>query len=212
MKNTTENLLLIFTRNPELGKCKTRLAATVGDKTALTIYNFLLEHTVAITKDLSAHKQVYYTEEIWEDDVWESSIYDKKLQDGINLGDRMQNAFHAGFKAGFKRIIIIGSDMYDISQEDIEQAFIALQNHDFVVGPAEDGGYYLLGMTRLHEPLFQDKVWGTGTVLKNTLSDLKNEDYATLSIKNDVDVYEDIEHIDAFQPFLKAYKNDKKTT
>lgn len=206
MKKTSDNLLLIFTRNPELGKCKTRLAATVGDKVALDIYKFLLEHTVSITQNLNLDKQVFYSEEIWEDDVWDNKSFAKKLQNGIDLGERMSNAFSEGFKAGYKKICIIGSDMFDLSQTNLENAFKKLDEHDFVIGPAEDGGYYLLGMNVFHGQLFHDKAWGTGNVLKHTLKDLEDKEFTTLPTRNDVDLYEDIKDINAFQPFLKTEK------
>ncbi|MFD2586382.1 TIGR04282 family arsenosugar biosynthesis glycosyltransferase [Croceitalea marina] len=206
MKKTSDNLLLIFTRNPELGKCKTRLASTVGNEVALDIYKFLLEHTVAITKDLNFDKYVYYSEEVWEDDVWDSKIFTKKLQQGIDLGARMASAFEQAFSGGYKKICIIGSDMFDLSQKDLENAFAELDTHDFVIGPAEDGGYYLLGMKTLEPKLFQDKAWGTGNVLKHTLLDLQERSFNTLDTRNDVDLYEDIQNIDAFQPFLKNLK------
>ena len=206
LKKTSNNLLLIFTRNPELGKCKTRLAATVGNEAALEIYKFLLQHTISITENLDFDKQIYYSEEVWEEDVWNAKTFEKKLQKGIDLGERMQNAFIDGFKAGYKNICIIGSDMFDLSQNDLENAFRQLDNHDFVVGPAEDGGYYLLGMNSLNEKLFQDKAWGTGNVLKHTLADLEGENYTSLATRNDVDLYEDISAIEAFQPFLKHLK------
>ncbi|MEK6153364.1 TIGR04282 family arsenosugar biosynthesis glycosyltransferase [Flavobacteriaceae bacterium 3-367] len=198
-----ENLLLIFTRNPELGKCKTRLAATLGDKKALEIYSFLLAHTAKITQDLKAEKRVYYSESIWQKDIWDEAIYDKKLQEGSDLGARMSKAFQCGFESGFKKIIIIGSDMYDLDTADLEKAFTALDDSDYVIGPAEDGGYYLLGM-KLHTPaLFKHKDWGRETVLRDSLNDLKDARTILLETKNDVDVYEDIVHIEAFQPFLK---------
>jgi len=198
----SKNLLLIFTRNPELGKCKTRLAAKVGDEAALTIYKFLLYHTVQITVNLYAKKTVYYSEEIWEDDIWENKVFDKKLQHGNDLGDRMANAFLDGFQQDFEKIIVIGSDMYDLSQEDLETAFKALDENDFVIGPAIDGGYYLLGMKHFIPELFQAKEWGTATVLQDTLSNLVAEKTALLVPKNDVDHYEDIKNIVAFAPFL----------
>ncbi len=198
-----KNLLLIFTRNPELGKCKTRLAAKVGDHTALEIYTFLLEHTHNITKEVRAAKEVHYSEEIWENDIWGNTHYHKKAQQGKDLGERMLNAFNEGFEAGYENIIIIGSDMYDLSTDDLNAAFEELHKTDFVVGPAEDGGYYLLGMTKIKASLFKNKAWGTNTVLKSTLNDLKNESVKLLKIKNDVDLYEDIQYIEAFQPFLK---------
>ena len=200
---SSNNLLLIFTRNPELGKGKRRLAATVGDESALNIYQFLLNHTVKITRNLYAEKLVYYSEEIWENDIWDNKHFGKKLQNGNDLGARMANAFQEGFQSDYQKIIVIGSDMFDLSQEDIEQAFKALESNDFVVGPAEDGGYYLLGMKNYIPELFTNKDWGTETVLKDTLADLKDKKTALLETRNDVDYYEDIKDIEAFQPFLK---------
>ncbi|WP_420320469.1 TIGR04282 family arsenosugar biosynthesis glycosyltransferase [Flagellimonas sp.] len=201
-----EPLLLIFTRNPELGKCKTRLAAKIGDVPALEIYKFLLSHTVGITKDLEVEKHVYYSESVWTDDVWNDQTYKKQVQRGADLGLRMQYAFENGFNSGFQKIIIIGSDMYDLSQGDLEEAFELLETHDFVVGPAEDGGFYLLGMKSLKVKLFQNKSWGTETVLSDTLEDLKTEKVFMLPVKNDVDRYEDIKDIEAFQSYLKHIK------
>ena len=202
----SNNLLLIFTRNPELGKGKRRLAATVGDEAALDIYKFLLSHTVTITKNLYTEKEVYYSEEIWENDIWDNQKFGKKLQVGKDLGIRMANAFQEGFQNEYQKIIIIGSDMLDLSQEDLENAFKSLEKNDFVVGPAEDGGYYLLGMKKFMPALFKNKTWGTETVLKDTLADLENETTALLETKNDVDYYEDIKDIEAFEPFLKHIK------
>lgn len=202
MKNT-KNLLLIFTRNPELGKCKTRLAATTGNQLALEIYKFLLQHTANLTKAVKADKMVYYSEEIWEEDIWDNDHFQKRLQKGIDLGERMLNAFTEGSKAGYERMVIIGSDMYDLSPSDIEQAFSLLDQKDFVVGPAKDGGYYLLGMKKVKKDLFSDKAWGTGNVLKHTLNDLQTENYALLDERNDVDIFEDIKDVDAFEPFIK---------
>nr|WP_298997187.1 TIGR04282 family arsenosugar biosynthesis glycosyltransferase [uncultured Allomuricauda sp.] len=208
MSTEETNLLLIFTRNPELGKCKTRLAAKTGDRAALDIYKFLLNHTVSFTHRLSVSKSVYYSEEIWENDIWDNSIYQKRLQTGKDLGKRMEQAFAHGFDSGFKKIIIIGSDMYNLSKADLEDAFSSLDKHDFVIGPAQDGGYYLLGMTLPNSKVFQNKNWGTETVLEDTLKDLEKENFFLLPEKNDVDHYEDIKDVQAFQPFLKHMKND----
>jgi rSAM/selenodomain-associated transferase 1 len=202
----SNSLLLILTRNPELGKCKTRLAAKVGDKAALEIYQFLLQRTVSFTEHLRVEKWVYYSEEIWQNDIWDNDRYQKKLQVGKDLGERMQNAFRDGFQAGFEKVIIIGSDMYHLEQADLEEAFSTLETHDYVIGPAEDGGYYLLGMKSLNQALFWNKQWGTDTVLADTMQDLKTESVALLNEKNDVDYYEDIKDIKAFEPFIKHIK------
>jgi len=198
-----KSLLIIFTRNPELGKVKTRLASKIGDSSALEIYKTLLQHTVEITKNIDHTKQVHYSIKIREDDIWEDRLYGKKQQFGSDLGARMEYAFQQGFKSGFTNIIIIGSDIYDLTEQDIENAFSALKNHTFIVGPAEDGGYYLIGMKRMNSKLFQDKKWGSNTVLKDTLNDLKNEDFHLLPIRNDIDYYEDLKGIEVFQQFIK---------
>ncbi|MFS4468581.1 TIGR04282 family arsenosugar biosynthesis glycosyltransferase [Maribacter sp. 2210JD10-5] len=199
----SKNLLLIFTRNPELGKCKTRLAAKVGNLAALDIYKFLLDHTVKITQNLFAKKIVYYSEEIWENDIWNNTFFEKRQQKGTDLGKRMENAFIDGFERGFEKIIIIGSDMFDLDQNDLEKAFSALNQNDFVMGPAQDGGYYLLGMKKMKSELFKNKDWGSETVLENTLGDLANEKFALLEERNDIDHYEDIQNNPGFEPFLK---------
>ena len=206
----SKNLLLIFTRNPELGKVKTRLAADIGDEAALDIYKFLVAHTQTITADLTCAKYVYYSECIQENDPWERDAYTKKLQQGADLGMRMKNAFQDGFRDGFENVIIIGSDMFHISQQDIELAFDSLKDSDFVIGPASDGGYYLLGMKNLKEELFDDKAWGTSTVLEDTLKDLRAYSMKKLEEKNDVDRLEDIIDVDAFKPFLKNSNQGKE--
>ncbi len=182
------------------------MASKIGDEAALKIYIFLLKHTVSITQNLNVQKRLYYSEEVWDTDIWGNTIYQKKLQKGGDLGLRMLDAFQDGFKSGYEKIIIIGSDMYDLSQRDLETAFLKLDNHDYVLGPAEDGGYYLLGMTSLKEELFQDKLWGTEAVLPSTLDNLKGENLFELPLKNDIDHYEDIKEIKAFSPYLKHIK------
>lgn len=206
---TSKNALIIFTRNPELGKCKTRLATTVGDEAALEIYKFLLNHTVKITKNLKVDKFVYYSVEHRKGDIWNSENYRKNVQQGDDLGIRMQNAFNEVFEQGYERAIVIGSDMYDMDMEDLQEAFGKLQDHDFVIGPAEDGGYYLLGMKHIKPEVFKNKNWGTATVLENTLADLNGEKLAILKGKNDVDYYEDIKEIEVFRQFLPSHLDNK---
>ena len=199
----SKNLLIVFTRNPELGKVKTRLAKTVGNATALKIYIFLLERTRDIAVQVSADKAVYYSVKVRENDIWDANNFQKHQQIGEDLGIRMLHAFKNGFKAGYEKVMIIGSDLYDLTAETIENAFIALKDNEVVIGPAEDGGYYLLGMNSLEEKVFKNKNWGTETVRKNTLEELKDKKVFLLGELNDVDVFEDIEHHPAFQTFLK---------
>lgn len=189
---TSKKALIIFTRNPELGKCKTRLAKTIGDEGALEIYKHLLQHTANISKDIKADRYVFYSENIKKEDLWDNGIFRKKLQRGNDLGARMQNAFAELLDLGYEKVIIIGSDLLDLDAKNVNQAFETLDHHDLVIGPAQDGGYYLLGMRHLYPKIFSNKDWGTSSVLKDTLNDLQNTDVHFLKELNDIDTFEDI--------------------
>ena len=198
-----KNLLIIFTRNPVLGKVKTRLAKTVGDKTALDIYHFLLQKTKEVTKNISCDKTVYYSEKIIEDDLWNRSNYQKKEQFGKDLGEKMKNAIEDGFNKKYKKIIVIGSDLFDLKPSLISDAFKKLDNNDVVIGPATDGGYYLIGLKKIHLKIFENKNWGTSTVREDTLKNLEKVDVHLLPMLNDIDGIEDIKNHSAFTKFLK---------
>jgi len=198
----SKNLLLIFTRNPELGKVKTRLAKTVGDKTALDIYLFLLQKTKEVTKSITCDKTVYYSEKIIEDDLWNRSNYQKREQFGKDLGEKMKNAIEDGFKKKYTKIIVIGSDLFDLKPSLINDAFEKLDNNDVIIGPATDGGYYLIGLKKLHLKIFENKNWGTSTVREDTLKNLEKVNVHLLPMLNDIDVIEDIKNHSAFTKFL----------
>ena len=198
-----KNLLLIFTRNPEFGKVKKRLAASIGDSAALEIYTSLLQHTAEITRKLPVDKEVCYSEKTEENDSWDDKIYNKRVQKGKDLGERMKNAFQAGFAAGYTNIIIIGSDLYDLNQEDLQKAFGALRNSDYVIGPALDGGYYLLGMKSMNAAVFVNKPWSTKTVFQETLKDLNEKEITLLDTRNDIDYVEDLKDHPVFHKYLK---------
>ena len=199
----SKNLLLIFTRNPELGKVKTRLAKTVGDESALNIYKFLLNHTKEVTQNLNCDKAVYYSVKVRENDIWDANIFQKYAQSGDDLGLRMQNAFQQAFNNSYEKVLIIGSDLFDLQEKHINEAFEELNSNDVVIGPAEDGGYYLLGMKKLQPLIFHNKEWGTATVLKDTLNDLQNVSVHLLETLNDVDVFDDIKDNPTFKQFIK---------
>ncbi len=165
--------LLIFYRNPELGKVKTRLAKTIGDEKALAIYLRLAAHTRSICQDLPQEKVVYYSHFTDTEDAWPNSHFQKKLQQGSDLGEKMQSAFDQGFKNGCQSICIIGTDCFELTSGIIEQAFTQLEKYDAVIGPAKDGGYYLLGMKKRTPELFQNKKWSTDSVAKDTINDFK---------------------------------------
>lgn len=197
----SDKVLLIFTRNPSLGKVKTRLAKSLGATKALAIYQMLLEKTRQVVKNLSCEVKIYYSESVPIKDDWDPQ-YPKIRQQGSDLGVRMHKAFKENFEQGYRRVVIIGSDLYDLQPEHIEEAFQALEDSDAVLGPAKDGGYYLLGMNQLYPEVFKDKAWGTSTVQSATLQDLAKVQVHLLEELNDIDVIEDIAEHPAFKQFL----------
>lgn len=197
-----KNAIIIFARNPELGKVKTRLAKQIGDELTLQVYTEMLHHTHDITCHLDYDKFVYYSEHINDNDLWENDLYEKRLQEGSSLGDRMMLSFFELFQQGYAKIVIIGSDCPELTGFIIDDAFEKLHSHDVVVGPSTDGGYYLLGLTHLLPDLFKDKEWSTDKVLVETIKDivrLKKSSYFLTEL-SDIDTAEDLHR---FQQLLK---------
>ena len=190
----SEAALMIFVKNPELGKAKTRLAKTIGNEAALQIYELLLDKTHEVVQPLEIDLQVHYTSFIDQNDLWENEKFSKQLQLQADLGEKMRSAFENSFASGFKKVCIIGSDCYDLTTAILESAFEQLSNHDFVIGPSKDGGYYLLGMTEFQPSLFQDISWSTSTVFSETIKKITslNKNYSELPLLSDVDVEADL--------------------
>ncbi|MEO5947919.1 MAG: TIGR04282 family arsenosugar biosynthesis glycosyltransferase [Chitinophagaceae bacterium] len=187
------NALILFVRKPELGKVKTRLAATIGNEKALAIYEELLQHTFEITQSLSFLKFVFYVNAIEHNDLWRAEGFIKRLQSDADLGGKMKDAFAEVIQEGYEKVVIIGSDCFQLTTAIIQQAFELLNKNEIVIGPANDGGYYLLGMKKLYGFIFDNKKWSTETVFGDTVQDLKkyNVSFTTLPILTDVDTEED---------------------
>ena len=185
---------MIFVKNPVEGKVKTRLAKTMGAEKAFKIYLQLLEHTHHVSKGLEVDKAVFYSDEISTGDVWDSGNFQKYKQEGSDLGKRMLNAFKFAFSKNYRKVVVIGSDCFDITPKIIKQAFEFLPQNNFVIGPTHDGGYYLLGMTALHTTLFKNKKWSSEDVFHDTLIDIRNMNgsYKLLPELTDIDTEEDL--------------------
>tara|TARA_Y100000385_G_scaffold209505_1_gene217318 strand:+ start:1436 stop:2041 length:606 start_codon:yes stop_codon:yes gene_type:complete len=188
----TNNALIVFSRNPILGKVKTRISKTCGDTKTLDIYkNLLLNNSNLIDKLIDIKTFIYY------DQYTENQIYKdkhtKEIQVSGSLGEKMLNAFLKCKKKGFKNIIIIGSDCPYITPSIIDQAFKKLKNYSFVIGPSRDGGYYLLGMKEVRKELFENKKWSSDKVFKSTIKDIEiaKKTYCLLEELNDIDYFED---------------------
>ncbi|MCP4754386.1 MAG: DUF2064 domain-containing protein [Proteobacteria bacterium] len=193
------NQLSVFTRYPRAGEAKTRLIPAVGAEKAAEIHRAMAEHLFAtvdvLRKSLDVHIEVSYhggDSEMFR--AWLGDRYSFGGQVEGDLGRKMEAVFENGFNQGFDKIVVVGTDCPELSADILRDAFRALDENDMILGPACDGGYYCLGLKRLHPALFEDIPWGTDTVLKLTLARAKNLD---LGIKllpelHDVDRPEDL--------------------
>lgn len=184
-------LLLVFQRNAVLGKVKTRLAIGVGEERALEIYRYLVHHTQRVVSSIKVPVGLFVDEELL--DGKPAFAQWMHLQQGKDLGEKMAFALQESFALGVERVVLIGTDCPTLSLEVLTQAFEDLAQVDLVLGPARDGGYYLLGMKQMQMTLFEDIAWSTPSVLAETI---KRAEDAGLSIRllpilSDVDTKED---------------------
>lgn len=198
----TDALVIVFVKNIKLGTVKTRLAKTIGDYGAFEVYSELVKITEKATKELNIDKHIYFSNAV-VDNKWINDF--KTIQNGVDLGERMRNAFKDGFDAGYKRIVLIGSDLPDINSKHIEKGLEALNTNDVVFGPAEDGGYYLVGLAKMNSEIFTDKPWSQSNLLEQTLHELHKNDITVsiLDTLNDIDTYEDLIASDFYKSNLK---------
>ncbi|MDP5122032.1 MAG: TIGR04282 family arsenosugar biosynthesis glycosyltransferase [Spirosomaceae bacterium] len=198
--------LIIFIKNPELGKVKTRLAATVGDEKALDVYCQLLKHTRNTTQPLPIDKHLFYSSFIDEDDMWAEDVYSKHLQTQTNdLGQKMYDAFMFLHDNEYEKVVIIGSDCLDLDSNVLREAYVNLAENDAVVGPATDGGYYAIGFNfekiekdeEVLKKVFLNKDWSHENVAQEAIDALEQ-----LGLKihilpelNDVDFEEDAKEL-----------------
>ncbi|GAB1855904.1 TIGR04282 family arsenosugar biosynthesis glycosyltransferase [Flavobacteriaceae bacterium MHTCC 0001] len=188
----SKDLVIVFVKNIILGKVKTRLAKTIGNQGAFEVYKALVEITEKATAQVNADKHIYFSDVIIED-KWKG--FEKFVQEGKDLGARMKNAFAKGFKDGYERIVLIGSDLPDIAATHIENGLKTLNTSDTVFGPAVDGGYYLVGQTQIHDCVFDDMPWSEDNLLEITLQKLSASGISFNKLKtlNDIDTFEDLE-------------------
>lgn len=189
-----KQLLIIFYRNPELGKVKSRLADTVGEERALAIYLLMAAHTRQISLQVTVDRVVYYSQFIDTEDNWLNNDFQKRLQHGDDLGEKMKKAFEESFDSGYESVCIIGTDCLELTAEVLVRAFEILNDEDAVLGPAADGGYYLLGMNRFIPEVFDNKKWSTDSVCSDTIEDFKRlaHRYQLLPTLHDIDNENDL--------------------
>lgn len=188
-----QNHLIVFVKNPVLGTVKTRLAKSIGNKKALEVYQDLVEKCRSECLNTNAKRHLFYSKQISNDD-WSEKDFSKYIQVDGDLGEKITAAFREVSKIGGK-VVIIGSDCYDLDAAVIEKAFKKLDESDVVIGPANDGGYYLLGTNDYHPELFQKVTWSTETVLKETMQQANSKNLSVTLLKEliDLDTIEDLE-------------------
>ncbi len=195
--------LTIFTRYPEPGETKKRLIGALGKEGAAALQKELTEKTVAKIDQLAntcTIEPVIYFEggELASMQSWLGRDRRYKPQGAGGLGEKLKQAFNEAFTAGAQRVVTIGCDCPGLSKEHISRAFDALYFHDLVLGPATDGGYYLVGLKFPHDELFDNIPWGTDMVCETTISigQQLGLSIALLEELHDVDRPEDLKYLD----------------
>ncbi len=212
------NKLIVFTRYPEIGTTKTRLIPVLGDENAMQLQKCMTEDTLTLCNRLAllglSDIEVRFTGA--NSDLmrgWLGSSPRFVNQGEGSLGHRMESAFCNAFKAEYHKVIIIGTDCPFISEEILRSAYQKLDDVNAVLGPAKDGGYYLIGLTRdgLVKSIFEDIEWGTSIVLETTLSRLAEQGTRVSLLKElvDIDVIDDLEfyknHINRYSKNSTAF-------
>jgi rSAM/selenodomain-associated transferase 1 len=195
-----KQLLIVFVKNIVLGKVKTRLAKTIGHTGAFNVYKQLFDITLNETLKLDCTRHIYFSDVILNE-PWPNDS--KFVQSGFDLGERMANAFKKGFELGYQNIILIGSDLPDISDTIINSGFSELRKHNTVFGPALDGGYYLVGMNQFTPQIFKNKTWSQPGLLDDTLKELGRLNLSTGKTKplNDIDNIDDLNSSSLDSPY-----------
>jgi rSAM/selenodomain-associated transferase 1 len=185
------NALLVFVKNPIEGKVKTRLAQSVGAQRALEIYIKLLHHTATVCAEVDATRIIYYSHFIDYNDLWNVEHFKKRLQhQSADLGKRLEYALLEAMKH-HEKVIVIGSDCPGIDTHMIQNAFNQLDHYDMVIGPATDGGFYLLGLNRWEKDLFTQIEWSTNKVFKQLIQNSGSWRIQRLSPLSDIDTLSD---------------------
>ena len=190
-KNPVDGGLIVFLRLPQWGKVKTRLATTMGHEVALTIYKELISLTLSAATGSGYAVYLFYDGGLpsWEE---RNPYFSYHLQSTSDLGLKMAEAISYVLQFHTKAVII-GSDCPLLSSTILKESFNAIDTHDVVLGPAMDGGYYLLGCRNLVNPLFNEILWSTPYVLEQTIEKIiaANLTYHLLAPLTDIDTEED---------------------
>jgi rSAM/selenodomain-associated transferase 1 len=167
----SERALVVFVKHARPGVVKTRLAASIGDEAAAALYRALVEHVLEATTPRPGdyERLVFFDppEALAEMRDWLPGVR-LLAQCGGNLGARMSDAFAKAFARGASRVAIVGTDTPDVTRDTVREALRALDAADGAIGPAEDGGYYLLALREPRPQLFEGLAWSTPTVAAET--------------------------------------------
>ncbi len=189
--------LLIFLKFPKPGRVKTRLAAQIGDEAACGIYQACIELTLERLRVFQEQTILCLepAEAIDPARTWLGEDWRIQPQRGSTLGDRLIQATLSAFAEGARQVVVIGTDSPWLAPQDIDAAFLVLNQQDVVVGPTDDGGYYLLGSSRPFPSLFGGIAWSTAAVLAQTQARVTALGLAmhTLEAGYDLDFVADVE-------------------
>lgn len=199
MNNLDKKGIIVFAKYPENGKVKTRLSATIGENFAKNFYKICAEHTfeeILKVNDKNKEQFLFYSDKKNKNKIseWTENKFLCFPQRGKDLGEKMLNAFKTIKKENATKAIIVGTDLPDISSDILNKSFELLNDSDIVIGPATDGGYYLLGMKKIYKELFSNMPWSSDILFDKTLNVIKELglEASILPELSDIDTEEDL--------------------
>ncbi|MCX5834164.1 MAG: TIGR04282 family arsenosugar biosynthesis glycosyltransferase [Deltaproteobacteria bacterium] len=205
--------IIVFIKSPDRARVKSRLAESIGKERARILYRYFVEDLLDTLTGQDVHLRLYFEPHDAKDDIsrWLGKQYDLFPQRGADLGEKMKQAFEETFQQGYRSVLLIGSDVPDLTAGIFKEGFDALSIHDALLGPSMDGGYYLIGFRdeTFRPEIFEGIPWSTNVVFQKTLEVFiaLGDVVHILPAWRDIDVIEDLKalmHRHGESPFRQS--------
>jgi len=196
-----KSALVLFAKAPVAGEVKTRLQPEITSENSARLQEAMIKDSISLISEINNVEKIIYFLPGEKKYIFEKFTdglpFRLNCQNGVDLGKKMENAFKDLFNKGFFRVVVIGVDSPTLPKEYINKAFIELDKADLVIGPSEDGGYYLIGLKEKVLPVFSPVEWGSNRVLSQTEELVKknNLKLSILPVHYDIDTIEDLRHL-----------------
>ncbi|MCB9853766.1 MAG: TIGR04282 family arsenosugar biosynthesis glycosyltransferase [Phycisphaerales bacterium] len=194
----SETLIIVFAKYPRPGRVKTRLVGKLTERQSAAIHAACLRHTMRVVRQMaSADRWLAASPDNADFSAYAAGCISVRAQGSGNLGERLARIAGDAFACGYRRVAVVGCDCPTMTPQDLASAFDGLERHDVMIGPALDGGYYLIAMRRFAAALFEGIDWGSAEVYAQTVRQAKNVQLSVgdLRARSDLDRPDDLRRL-----------------